>query len=175
MIYVDNAAEAHVQAADALETSAAVAGRAYFISQGEPVNCWQWMNQILRFAGIPPVKKRISFKAAWRLGASLESLFRVARIHREPPMTRFLAAQLATSHYFDIRRARRAAILAAHFDGNRHAPTGGGIWQRVSRRTRKQRPPRLSTTVTSSPMRERGGIPPAADSRSWCGHSGRRN
>ena len=106
MVYVQNAAEAHLQAADALGPGSPVAGRAYFISQGEPVNCWQWIDQILALAGLPPVGKTISLSAAWRIGASLEAVYRLLRLGGEPPMTRFVAAQLATSHYFDISRAR---------------------------------------------------------------------
>jgi len=107
MVYVDNAAAAHLQAADALEAGSSVAGRAYFISQGEPVNCWEWIDQILALAGLPPVKRSISLAAAWRIGAVLETFYRLLRLRGEPPMTRFLAAQMATSHYFDIGRARQ--------------------------------------------------------------------
>ena len=106
MIYVDNAAAAHLQAADALEPGSPVAGRAYFISQGEPVNCWDWIDEILALADLPPVRRSISLSAAWKLGAVLEVLYRLLPLAGEPPMTRFLAAQLATSHYFDISRAR---------------------------------------------------------------------
>jgi 2-alkyl-3-oxoalkanoate reductase len=106
MVYVDNAAVAHLQAADALAPGSAVAGRAYFISQGEPVNCWQWIDRILGLAGLAPLRRSISLAAAWRLGALLETGYRLARVQSEPPMTRFLAAQLGLSHYFDIRRAR---------------------------------------------------------------------
>ncbi len=105
-IYVDNAALAHVQAADALRPGSPVAGRAYFLSQGEPVNCWQWIDRILALAGLPPVRTSISLATAWRIGAVLETVYGVLRLKGEPPMTRFLAAQLATSHYFDISRAR---------------------------------------------------------------------
>jgi nucleoside-diphosphate-sugar epimerase len=84
-----------------------VCGRAYFISQGEPVNCWDWLNEILGLAGIPPIQKSISLPAAWRIGAVLETVYRVFGRQSEPRMTRFLAAQLATSHYFDITRARQ--------------------------------------------------------------------
>ncbi len=105
-VYVENAARAHLQAADALGAGSGVAGRAYFISQGEPVNCWDWIDQILALADLPPVRKTISFSAAWRLGAILETVYGLLRLKREPPMTRFLAAQLATDHYFDITRAR---------------------------------------------------------------------
>ena len=108
MTYVENAATAHLQAADALaRDKTPVAGKAYFLSQGEPVNCWQWIDEILALANLPPVDKSISYKAAWRLGSALEKAYGWLRLKREPPMTRFLAAQLATSHWFDISAARR--------------------------------------------------------------------
>ena len=108
MIYVENAAEAHLLAADALAADdSPVAGKAYFLSQGEPVNCWQWIDKILALANLPPVRKSISFVAAWRVGAVLEMLYRLLQLRGEPPMTRFLASQLATSHWFDISAARR--------------------------------------------------------------------
>ncbi len=107
MVFVENAALAHLQAADHLTPRSPVGGQAYFISQGEPVNCWQWINDILGLDGLPPVSKRISLRGAWRAGAVLEAVYRTLRITREPVMTRFLAAQLGTSHYYDIRRARR--------------------------------------------------------------------
>jgi nucleoside-diphosphate-sugar epimerase len=107
MVYVDNAAEAHLQAADALSPASAVAGKAYFISQGEPVNCWQWIDEILALRGLPPVERSISLSAAWWIGAILEAAHRVLMLKGEPRMTRFLAAQLGTSHYFNIARARR--------------------------------------------------------------------
>jgi 2-alkyl-3-oxoalkanoate reductase len=106
MIYVENAAAAHLQAADALEKGSRVCGRAYFISQGEPVNCWGWINEILGLAGLPPVRKSISFRTAWRIGAVMESVYRALGWTSEPRMTRFLASQLAKNHYFDIRRAQ---------------------------------------------------------------------
>lgn len=107
MIYVENAAEAHLQAADSLTDGSPVAGSVYFLSQGEPVNCWDWINDILALAGIPPVKKSISASAAHRIGAVLEGIYRVLGLKGEPPMTRFLSAQLSTHHYFDITRARQ--------------------------------------------------------------------
>jgi nucleoside-diphosphate-sugar epimerase len=107
MVYVENAAEAHLQAADALAPGSPVAGRAYFISQGKPVNCWQWIDELLALAGLPPVRKSISARAAWQIGAVLEGVHRLVGLTSEPRMTRFLAAQLSTSHYFDIGRARR--------------------------------------------------------------------
>ncbi len=107
MVYVDNAAAAHIQAADRLAANSPVAGQAYFISQGSAVNCWQWIDEILGLAGLPPVARSISLSAAWKIGAMMELVHRVFQIQSEPRMTRFLAAQLGMSHYFDIRRAQR--------------------------------------------------------------------
>ena len=106
-VYVENAAQAHLLAADKLTPGSPVCGQAYFITNGEPVNCWQWIGEILALAGIPPVTRKVSLRTAWIGGAVLEGLWTVLRRTDEPRMTRFLAAQLATSHYFDISAARR--------------------------------------------------------------------
>lgn len=105
-VFVTDAARAHLLAAEAMEKGRSVCGRAFFISQDQPVNCWDWINELLRLAGLPEVEKSISKAAAWRIGAVCEVLYKSLGLHREPPMTRFLAAQLASSHFFDIGRAR---------------------------------------------------------------------
>jgi nucleoside-diphosphate-sugar epimerase len=111
MIYVENAAEAHLLAADALASPRAdghsPAGRAYFLSQGSPVNCWVWIDEILALVGLPPVRKSLSLRAAKRVGLACEAIWTLARLRSEPPMTRFLASQMATSHWFNITAARR--------------------------------------------------------------------
>jgi nucleoside-diphosphate-sugar epimerase len=106
--YVENAAEAHLLAADALATEAApAAGKAYFVSQGQPENCWQWVDEVLTQIGLPPVKRSMSLNSARRIGAVCDTVYSLLRLAGDPPMTRFLAAQLATSHWFDISAARR--------------------------------------------------------------------
>ncbi|RMF83130.1 MAG: NAD-dependent epimerase/dehydratase family protein [Planctomycetota bacterium] len=105
--YIDNAADAHLCAADALETNPAAAGRAYFISNGEPRPLWEIINAILACADLPPVTRRISHRAARRIGAVLEMVHTLLRLRREPRMTRFVADELATDHWFDIDAARR--------------------------------------------------------------------
>ncbi len=104
--YIDNVAEAHILAARNLcQGASSAAGRAYFISQGQPVNLWAWINELLKQAGLPPVRKRISFRTAYTIGALLEFIYRGLRIRREPLMTRFMAQQLAKSHWFSIKAA----------------------------------------------------------------------
>lgn len=106
MVYIDNAARAHLLAAEALSANSPVAGKAYFITQGEPMNCWQWIDELLALVGLEPVHRSISYRAAWLAGAAMEAAFGLFRFPGEPPMTRFLAAQLGRDHYFDISRAR---------------------------------------------------------------------
>lgn len=105
--HVENAAAAHLQVEESLRTSITAAGKAYFINEEQPVNLWQWIDQLLEMAGLPPVKKSISFPAAWRLGQCLEASWKWLRLPGEPPMTRFVAAQLAGSHSYSIAAAKR--------------------------------------------------------------------
>jgi nucleoside-diphosphate-sugar epimerase len=106
-VYIDNAADAHILAAERLEMRPELSGRIYFISQGEPMPLWEMINAILEAAGLPPVRKSISLRTARRLAAVLEILYRFLRLENEPPLTRFVAEELATSHWFDIGAARR--------------------------------------------------------------------
>lgn len=107
MAYVENVAAAHLQAARALEIGSPVCGQAYFINEPAAIPCWEWINMLLARAGLPPVRKRISANAAYQIGAVLEGVWTLLRLHSEPPMTRFLAAQLSSSHSYRIDKARR--------------------------------------------------------------------
>ena len=81
-------------------------GQAYFITNGEPVILWDWINELLQGAGLPEVKKRLSLPAARRIGGLLEIIWRVLPLNGEPPMTRFVADEMATDHWFKIDAAR---------------------------------------------------------------------
>lgn len=106
-VYVDNAARAHLQAAAKLAPdNSPVAGKAYFISNGEPIELWEMVNRILAAAGVGPVNKHISPEAAYTIGAICEKIWGWFRLPGEPPMTRFVAKELATAHWFDISAAR---------------------------------------------------------------------
>lgn len=106
-VYIDNAAEAHILAADKLAPNSPVAGKAYFITNDEPVVVWDFIDQILECAGLPPVKRTISPELAYFAGSALETVHGVLGIKSEPRMTRFVARELATAHWFDISAARR--------------------------------------------------------------------
>jgi len=105
--YVDNAAEAHLLAADRLAPDAACAGRAYFIAQGEPAPAHELINGVLAAAGLPPITRSVPARAAWLAGALSELVHLVLRRRDEPLLTRFAARQLATAHWYDLGAARR--------------------------------------------------------------------
>jgi 2-alkyl-3-oxoalkanoate reductase len=106
-VYVDNAIDAHLRAAERLEPGSPVAGRAYFITQGETVPIWEMINHLLKAAHLAPVKRTISRPMAVAVSGVLEAAYRLSGRTDEPPMTRFMARQLSTTHWFNNDAARR--------------------------------------------------------------------
>lgn len=106
-VYIDNAVDAHILALQRVIPGATCGGKAYFITQGEPMPQRELINGILKAGGLPPCEKSISPRAAYIVGAALEIIWRVLGREDEPLMTRFLANQLATAHWYDISAAKR--------------------------------------------------------------------
>lgn len=104
--YVGDVADAHLNAFDALQSGRS-AGRAYFISQGEPVDLWPWVNLILADLGHAPLEKKVPLPLAYTVGAVCEGLWKMLGRREDPPLTRFVAVELAKDHYFNIGAARR--------------------------------------------------------------------
>jgi nucleoside-diphosphate-sugar epimerase len=101
IIYVDNAANAHVMAFEKLLVETTLSGNVYFIGQSEPVKLWEFINQVLNIYGLEAIEATVSFKLAYFLGTICEFIFNILGIYKPiPPMTRFVALQLAKSHYF---------------------------------------------------------------------------
>ena len=105
--YIDNAAKAHLLAADHLAPGSTVAGKAYFISQGEPIELWEMINRLLRAAGLPPVERTVPAWLALALAWGFETWHKLAGIEREPRLTRFVVREMSTAHWFNISAARR--------------------------------------------------------------------
>ncbi len=107
VVYIENASEAHRLALEKLVEGAPVDGKAYFIGQG-PVPLWTFINQILEQYKVPPIEKKISFRRAFWLGHIIEKfLSLIGQYNINPPMTRFVALQMAKSHYYNHERAHR--------------------------------------------------------------------
>ncbi|MBF0409462.1 MAG: NAD-dependent epimerase/dehydratase family protein [Candidatus Riflebacteria bacterium] len=106
-IYIDTAANAHILAAERLFPGSPVSGKKYFISQGDPRFLWDIVNAILVAAGEKPLSSSISAKKAYYIGYVLEMIWKIFCISGEPPMSRWVAQEMATAHWFNISAARK--------------------------------------------------------------------
>lgn len=107
-IYIDNAAYAHVLAAlELCQAKPKCQGKAYFLSNDEPITMAEMINLILACDALPPVTKRVPQSVAYVAGTVLETVYFLLKKQEEPMMTRFVARQLSCSHYFDISAAKR--------------------------------------------------------------------
>jgi nucleoside-diphosphate-sugar epimerase len=106
-VYIDNVVNAHVLALEKLLPGSSISGKAYFITNGEPLPMAVILNKILKAAELPPVTKKISAGAAYAAGVLLEFLYSVTGRKKEPLMTRFVAKELSCAHWFDISAAKR--------------------------------------------------------------------
>lgn len=106
-VYIDNAADAHILAADRLKENPQLSGNVYFITQDDPIPLWDMVNAILAAAGLTPVKRSISKKTAWFIGLLMEGAYKTLRLSAEPPLTRFVAEELGSSHWFNINAAKK--------------------------------------------------------------------
>ena len=104
--YIDNVVHAHLLAEANLRTTATAAGKAFFIGQHMPEQLWMWINEFFIRMKVPIVRKRIHLSDAKAFGWLLEMVYKALMIKREPKMTRFLAEQLALSHWFSKKQAQ---------------------------------------------------------------------
>jgi len=104
---VDNAADAHILASQKLLTNPSLSGNVYFVSQDEPVSKWEIANGFLNAAGLPHIKGHVSARTAYVAGSIFEFIYRLFQIKSDPPITKFAAMEAATSHWFNISKAKK--------------------------------------------------------------------
>ncbi|MGD9957938.1 NAD-dependent epimerase/dehydratase family protein [Nocardioides sp.] len=103
--YVDNAAAALVAGVEACSPDG-VHGEALVVSNGEPRTVEEILGSLCRAAGVPEPTRRVPAGAGWLAGGVVEAVWSLTRRSDTPPLTRFLAEQLTTAHWFDQRRTR---------------------------------------------------------------------
>jgi 2-alkyl-3-oxoalkanoate reductase len=103
--YIDNAADAIFATAD---HAGELAGRALVVSNGQPRPVRELLNRIALAAGVEPPRLRVPVGVARSAGAVVERVWERLRREDDPPITRFLAEQLSTAHWFDQRETRKA-------------------------------------------------------------------
>lgn len=102
--YIDNAASAIVAGIDHIEQAA---GQALVVSNGQPRTVSEVMHRMLASAGIASKLRTVPSGVAISAGAAIERVWDLLNRQEDPPMTRFLAEQLATAHWFDQRQTQR--------------------------------------------------------------------
>ncbi len=106
-VYIDNAAEAHLLALEDLAGPARSAGKAYFISNGEPLPVAEIMRRLLEAVGETPRIRRVPLAVARFAAAVVEPFWRGLRLKSDPPISKFMVEQLSTAHWFDLGAAAR--------------------------------------------------------------------
>ena len=105
--HVGNAAHAHLCAYDGLmRDPAKLSGKAFFISDGNPVVLWDWIQDLFARLGLVGVKRSLPLGLVYRMAGAAEWVYRTLNLSSEPPMTRWVAVELAKDHYFNISAAR---------------------------------------------------------------------
>ncbi|MCF6246769.1 MAG: NAD-dependent epimerase/dehydratase family protein [Desulfobacula sp.] len=106
-IYVDNAADAHSLAFQKLSENPTLSGNIYFVSQDDPISKWKLVNAFFEIAGKPPIRGHVSARTAFIAGSVFEFVYKLLGIKKDPPMTKFGAAELSASHWFNISKAKK--------------------------------------------------------------------
>lgn len=136
IIYVENAARAHVLALEKLEEGSVLCGKAYFLGQERPVKLWEFINIVLGFAKVEPVMNSMDESTAYKLGWLFEKIFLLLGIKNpEPPLTRFVALNLSKSHFFSHEAAKKDfgyEPLVSIEEGLRRTFQGKKIFREIS-------------------------------------------
>ncbi|MCU0698122.1 MAG: NAD-dependent epimerase/dehydratase family protein [Myxococcaceae bacterium] len=106
-IYIDNCVDAHLLAAEALRGGAPLGGKVYFVSDDAPIGVWTMANKMLACAGLGPVGRPIPAGLAYGVGATMELVYALFGVEKEPLITRFGASELSYAQWFDISAAKR--------------------------------------------------------------------
>ena len=115
LTHIDNVVHAHILALNALSNGMPIGGRAYFISQNEPVLLWNWLNSIFQSLGLDAIKSNLGFPKAYLAGTFAEFLWKVLPMKSDLPMSRFVACQLAHDHWFSTEAAKRILDMSRYF------------------------------------------------------------
>ena len=104
--YIENVVMAHINAARTMINNPSVTGEAYFITNGEPVLLWDFLDMILQASGLEPLKKKVPVPAAILI-SHISEVFQKIFPNEKETLTPFIVGELTRSHWFDISKARR--------------------------------------------------------------------
>lgn len=108
-LYIDNFVDA-VLAADARMAKApSISGEAFFITNGEPLAFFEFVERVLAAADQPSIVGRVPARVAYAAAAFVELYYLLSsrEFIPEDGVSRFAVRYLTTHHYFSSRKAER--------------------------------------------------------------------
>jgi nucleoside-diphosphate-sugar epimerase len=103
--YISNAADALVAS---VERCRDLHGQAFVVTNGQPRPVGEIIDRIVDAAGLPRPRRRVPASAAKLGGAGIERYWERSGRQDDPPMTRFVAEQMSTAHWFAQAQTRAA-------------------------------------------------------------------
>ncbi len=107
--YISNLIDAVVAAEDKLIAGSPVCGQAYFITNGEPIAFFDFIEKFLMEIGHPPITGKVPYWLAYSVAAIAETwdTLKGGTLNAENGLTRFAVNYMVTHHYFNIAKAKR--------------------------------------------------------------------
>lgn len=107
--YVENLVDALLLAGERLAPGAEISGKAYFVTNGEPMPFWDFVSRVLERMSLPPIRGKVPHQLVYAIAALKEGFeaLRGGEVSPEDGLTRFAIRYMCTHHYFSIERARR--------------------------------------------------------------------
>lgn len=107
--YVSNLVDAVVMAEDHLVSGSPVCGQAYFITNGEPMAFFDFVEKVLVQLGYPPIVGKVPYWLAYTVAAVMEGIdtLRGGTLNAESGLSRFSVRYMVTHHYYSIEKAKR--------------------------------------------------------------------
>lgn len=107
--YVSNFVDAVVIAEEKLVKGSPVCGQAYFITNGEPMAFFDFIEKVLVQLGYPPITGKVPYWLAYSVATVLETIdtLRGGTLNAEGGLSRFSVRYMVTHHYYSIEKAKR--------------------------------------------------------------------
>lgn len=105
--YVANLVDAVLMAEERLGPGSPVSGQAYFITNGEPMAFFDFVEKVLVELGYPPIKGKVPYWIAYAAAAIAEGIdtLKGGTLNAESGLTRFAVRYMVTHHYYSIEKA----------------------------------------------------------------------
>lgn len=107
-IFIDNAADAHLLAAEKTAVDERLSGKVLVLAQDEPLVLWDFIGKIESWTGRKMILLSLPKSVVMPVGKLMECFFRLTDIQSSPCLTRNIVIELAGSHVFNIKELKNS-------------------------------------------------------------------